>query len=445
MKLNAKLDVDVLALQEDDEVTCLLRFDAPIPDGLADRPGETLVVVVDRSGSMSGEPIEAVRASLHALAGRVKPQDNFGVVVFDNEASVAVPCRPIRDHHLPTVHGLIDGIDPGGSTDLSGGYLLGLSEARRNIGATGATVLLLSDGHANAGVTDPVAVGGLAAKARDERITSGTIGIGHGYDEILLAEIASSGNGSHRFALTADDAEATVGEEAGDLLSKAIVNAMVRIKPTDPAHIDRIGLLHDVRRWLEEDASGEKVIVVPLGDLYAGEQRELLVKFDVPAIAALGHHVLAEFSIEYVALPGLESEVITWPMAVNVVPGDEASGRVPDPTVTTARLLLEAANAKKQAADELRHGDVDGAVAMLRLQSEHITGALRAIDDDAPEADALRALLAEEAEQVERLTRGAQEMPAAMAAKSMTEDWTNQARGRNDVDRKRRNRGKRDF
>ena len=64
MKLNAQLDVDVLALQRDDEVTCLLTFDAPVPPDLANRPGETLIVVVDRSGSMSGEPIEAVRASL---------------------------------------------------------------------------------------------------------------------------------------------------------------------------------------------------------------------------------------------------------------------------------------------------------------------------------------------------------------------------------------------
>ena len=61
MKLNAKLDVDVLALQQDDEVTCLLAFEAPIPADVADRPGETLIVVVDRSGSMRGEPLEAVR------------------------------------------------------------------------------------------------------------------------------------------------------------------------------------------------------------------------------------------------------------------------------------------------------------------------------------------------------------------------------------------------
>ena len=95
---------------------------------------------------------------------RVKPQDTFGVVMFDDSAAVAVPARPIRDHHLPTVHQLIEGIHSGGITDLTGGYLLGLSEARRNLGATGATLLLLSDGHANAGITDPAQVGRLAAR-----------------------------------------------------------------------------------------------------------------------------------------------------------------------------------------------------------------------------------------------------------------------------------------
>ncbi len=272
MELNAKLDVDVLALQQEDEVTCLLTFDAPVPPGVADRPGETLVVVVDRSGSMRGEPLEAVRSSLHALLARVKPQDTVGVVTFDSTAAIAVPARPIRDHHLPTVHSLVDAIRPGGQTDLSSGYLLGLSEARRNLGATGATVLLLSDGHANAGIIDPVQVGRLAAGARDERITTSTIGIGTGYDESLLSEVATCGNGSHRFAFTPDDAAAVVGEEAGDLLSKAIVNAFVRITPTDPSMIDRIGTLHDVPRWIEADDTGAPVVVIPLGDLYAGSR-----------------------------------------------------------------------------------------------------------------------------------------------------------------------------
>ena len=445
MKLNAKLDVDVLALQQDDEVTCLLTFEAPVQADVADRPGETLIVVVDRSGSMQGEPLDAVRSSLHALLDRVKPQDIFGVVTFDDTATVTVPARPIRDHHVPTVHSLIEGIQSGGSTDLSGGYLLGLSEARRNLGATGATVLMLSDGHANAGITDPNQVGGLATRAHDERITSSTIGIGSGYDETLLNEVATCGSGSHRFAYTPDDASAVVSEEAGDLLSKAIINAFVRIKPTDPALLDGIGTLHDVPRWIETDGAGDKVLVIPLGDLYAGEERELLVHFAVPAVADLGHHQLAEFTIDYVTLPDLASQTITWPMAVNVVPGDEASGRVPDPTVTTARLLAETTRAKKEATEALGHGDSDTAARLMTVQSGLLGAALIAISDDLPAATELRSRLGEEQEQLDKLARGAREQDAFRSRKSFMEDVAMESRGRNDTIRRNRSRGKRDF
>ena len=193
--------------------------------------------------------------------------------------------------------------------------------------------------------------------ARDDRITSSTIGIGAGYDEILLNEVATSGNGSHRFAFTPDDAAAVVGEEAGDLLSKSIVNAFVRIKPTDPDLLGRHR--HPARRAALDRVrcAGDKVIVIPLGDLFAGESRELLVHFAVPGIAGLGLHSLAEFIIDYVTLPDLIAQSITWPMSVNVVPGDEAAGRVPDPSVTTARLLAEATDAKREAREALDHGD----------------------------------------------------------------------------------------
>lgn len=445
MKLNALLDVDVLALQQDDQLTCLLRIDAPIPPDTANRPGETVIVVVDRSGSMHGAPLEAVRSSLHALVDRVKPQDTFGVVVFDNSAAIAVPARKMADHHVGTVHQLIDGIESGGSTDLSGGYLLGLSEARRCTGATGATLLLLSDGHANAGIVDPFQVGKVAAQARDERITSTTIGIGAGYDELLLNQIATQGSGSHRFAFTPDDAAAVVSEEAGDLLSKAAVNAFVRIKPTDPALVPGIGTLHGVARWVETDASGDEVVVIPLGDLYAGEQRELLVHFDVPGIEALGLHTLATLTIDYVALPDLASEQVTWPMSVNVVPGDEAAGRIPNPTVTTARLLAETTQAKHDASEALMHGDSGKAERLMDEQAARLRLALAGIDDSMPGADALRMRLSEESQQLSKLSRGAREQAAPLMAKSMMEDWAMESRGRNDQARRHRSRNKRDF
>ena len=445
MEINAKLDVDVVALQADDEVTCLLTLTAPTPPQTADHPGETLIVVVDRSGSMQGEPLQSVRTALHSLADRLKPQDTFGVVTFDSEALVQVPARSMADHHLPTVHSLIEAIHAGGTTDLSAGYLLGLSEARRHLSDTGASVILLSDGHANQGITDPVQLGGVASQARGETITTTTIGIGTGYDESLLAELATHGSGSHRFAYTDDDAIAVVSEEAGDLLNKAILNAVARIRPTDEGLIERIGTWQMLPRWVETDADGAKMLVIALGDLYAGEQREVLLRIDVPAIAALGHHHLADIAIEYVALPELVQQTITWPLAVNVVPGDEASGRIPDPTVVTARLLAETTEAKRQATEALGLDDSATAASLLDAQRSRLQDIIVRMELNTPDDVALRDRLDEEAEQLYKLAQGAREREAHMSRKSLMEDLNMEISGKNTYERRQRSRGKRDF
>ena len=86
MQFTAQLDVDVVALEAEDDVTCLISLTAPVPDSVRERPREALIAVVDRSGSMDGGPIQAVRTALHQLVDRLKPQDRFGVADFDSEA-----------------------------------------------------------------------------------------------------------------------------------------------------------------------------------------------------------------------------------------------------------------------------------------------------------------------------------------------------------------------
>ena len=160
-------------------------------------------------------------------------------------------------------------------TDLSGGYLRGLQEARRAAGPAGATIVLLSDGHANAGVTDPVALRQVAANAGAQAITTSTIGIGHGYDEDILAEIATGGNGNHSFADDADAAAAALAGEVEGLLSKTAQAASLLIAPppTSPASACSTTCRH----------AGPDGIMVELGDFYADETRRLLLELDVPA------------------------------------------------------------------------------------------------------------------------------------------------------------------
>src|SRR5215213_2855219 len=100
----------------------------------------------------------------------IEAEDQISVLLeLDDEVHIAVPAGPLTDKD--TVRGLIASIPPGGTTNLSGGYLRGLQEARRVAGDGGATLLLVSDGHANVGITDGDKLGAVAVDGRSHRVT----------------------------------------------------------------------------------------------------------------------------------------------------------------------------------------------------------------------------------------------------------------------------------
>ncbi len=434
MKFSANFDLDVIALQHEETLTCLIQFEAPLAQEDHDRPAECLIPVLDRSGSMSGAPLDSCKQALHTLVDRMKPQDIFGLIAFDNQAHIQVPARPMKNHDLAVVHQLIESIEAGGSTDLSAGYLLGIDAAKRNLQQTGASLLLLSDGHANAGIQDLTKIGELAKSARADRITSTTIGIGEGYDERLLAAIATEGSGNHRFAHTSDDAISILSEESGDLLNKSVINAFLRIVPNDPDLINRISTLQDVPKWIETNHNNDPLVVIPLGDIYAGETRELLIQFQIPGIGSLGEHALGDFLIDFVTVANLEQSNITWPICVNVGTEDQAKSRIPNPTVTTAMLITQSAKAQREASENLRRGETKEAAQKIQERLDHMSTLPN------------RELVEDEIIHLTKLIKGIQEQDANRMSKSLYEDSASNLRGRNrDQVRQQRSRGKRDF
>ena len=93
----------------------------------------------------------------------------------------------------------------------------------------------------------------------------------------------------------------------------------------------------------------------------------------------------------------------------------------------------------------LSEGDVDKAVGLMQAQATSVSDFLVGIDPDAPETAPIRERLTEEAEQLDRLAKGAQERDRMLAMKSMAEDINLTSRGRDDKERRMRNRNKRDF
>ncbi len=370
MHINAHLDVDLVAVETTDTVTIMLELQAPAApeDPAAARPEHTAIIVLDRSGSMGGGRLEAAKRAIVDLVVRLDDRDNFGLVTFDSSVQVVVPAGKVGDRGREAIANAVASIHTGGMTDLSGGYLRGLQEARRVAGPAGAALVLLSDGHANSGVTDPAQLREVAAGGSRQTIATSTIGIGDGYDENLLSEIATGGSGNHAFARDPDAAAAALAGELDGLLSKTVQAASLLVSPS--SDVAKIGVVNDLPATAVDGG-----VMVELGDFYGGEQRRVLIELGVPAMAALGLAEVAALTLTYVELPALEQHTVTLPVSVNVVPADLAAGRTPAPEVQREKLLLQTQQAKKEAEEAMRRGDRDSARRRLDIANQQLQAA----------------------------------------------------------------------
>lgn len=374
MKINALLDVTVVAHEAEDEVAVLLDLEAPAALADTTRPPASLQVVLDRSGSMTGPPLEGAKKALVALIRRLEPTDNFGLVTFDDSAQVVVPAGPLSDkeHAIRAVQA----VHCGGSTDLSAGYLRGLREIRR-VAARGGTVLVISDGHVNAGISDVDEFAGVTSKAYTDGVVTSTLGYGRGYDESLLATIARSGNGNHIFADNADAAGAAIAGEVDGLLNKVVQALSLTVSVEESVEFAR--LYND----LPAQQIAPNRLMIELGDLFSAEQRKVLLKLRVPGMAALGLAKIATLELAYVELPGLIEHVVSLPINVNVVPGDEAAGRIPHPTVRSEVLFQEAQDAKRQASEAFERGDLESGQRLFEETKARLGQALAVAPESA--------------------------------------------------------------
>jgi Ca-activated chloride channel family protein len=421
------LNTDIIPIESADEVTLMMDLTAPETETQSSRPARGVQVCLDISGSMEGAPLAAAKESILKLIDRLDKKDSFGLVVFDDTAKVAVPTKPLIDHNMAQMKKAIRNIRTGGSTDISAGFTLAMREASRTKLEGGTTLLAISDGHANAGERDPKFFADVAAKSATEKITSASIGLGNGYDETILEAIAQGGGGAHRFAADIDEAVGAIAAEVSDLLDKAIVNCVMRFRPTAMAKGDpKIQLLQRLPYWMDN-----LDYVVQLGDFYYGENRRFIIIVNVPGAETIGLCKIADVTFEYTDLAARSEVSVTMPVNVNVVPGDQAAGRIEDPIVKAERMILQAQSEKAIATEEILQGNqksatkrLKGTAANLRTQASEI----RVVDERSAES---LAIILEEAAEMDALAQTAEYEDLAYSSKRMRESYSRKTRSKN--------------
>jgi len=328
----------------------LVRIISPSQPGdtvAAPRAPLDLALVIDRSGSMSGHPLEAARESAIRIVNGLRADDRVSVVAFDSHIEVVQPLTTVT--HREDLVQRIKGIDARGSTDLFGGW----EEAVKQLAPFTrkdriARVILLSDGQAYQGLVNEAEIFARVTKAAGAGITTSTVGLGHGFNESLMTGMATAGEGVANFGQTADDLDEAFEEQFAILSNSFLRQVKVSVQGGSDVQARLVGeiLENGVARsrklgTLPWDASLVAVIELKIG---AGAKADALAAVNFEAITKEGEAV--KFGPEIIALPEVDLA------AYSVLPVDADVAALIDEAIVAEKIeAIEALTRSQKFAE----------------------------------------------------------------------------------------------
>jgi len=254
------------------------------------RAPANVAIVIDRSGSMSGEKLARAKEAAILAVDRLGPDDIVSIIAYDHDVDVIVPATYVRQRG--EIHRRISAIRARGNTALFAGVARGAREVRRFADTHRVNrIVLLSDGLANVGPSSPGELAELGWSLAKEGISVTTIGLGRDYNEDLMASLARMSDGNHAFVADAADLARVFGYEFNDVLSVVAREVEVRVRfarGTRPVRVlGRPAEIYD------------RTVVARLNQLYSGQEKYLMIETQIPAGQAGSRIEVAEVEVRY--------------------------------------------------------------------------------------------------------------------------------------------------
>lgn len=224
-----------------------------------------LVAVVDKSGSMSGEPLELVKRSLHQVLSQLGDKDQLSIVLYGDRSHVHLePTRATRRNRT-AISDAIDAIESAGSTNMEEGLLVGFELARRSQrGFTGRTrVMQFTDERPNTGDTSPEGFMGIMKAGSLDGIGQTTIGVGVQFDAELASTISTVRGGNLFYFADADEMKKTFADELDMMVTELAYDMSLQVKPAPGLRLAGVyGLPGEMLEWVGDSEVRFKVSTI---------------------------------------------------------------------------------------------------------------------------------------------------------------------------------------
>jgi Ca-activated chloride channel family protein len=281
VNLSGKLSQDKIHVSGDGIVSLALTMTA---DDIRDikSAGETkhfqhadIVIVLDRSGSMAGKKLNDAKNAALNLLSELSPNDRIGLVIYSDEAQKLSDLTNVTPSAREWLTGNINCISAGGVTNLGQGLQEGINiiTASKRTGRMGR-IILISDGLANKGITDTVALGNIASVAVERNFSISSVGVGYDFNEQLMTAIADRGAGNYYFLENPSEFASVFQNEFHRARTLAASSVKLSVKENNGIKLVDAG-------GYPINIENNCAVIYP-GDLKTGESRTLYLNFRFP-------------------------------------------------------------------------------------------------------------------------------------------------------------------
>lgn len=341
----------------------LLEIVAPSDGGLAgyvaqgERAALNVCLVIDRSGSMEGQPMEYAKQACQQLVDLLSPNDVLSIVVFDEIVEVLMAPQRVTDREA--VKAGIAQLQPGYTTNLYDGMTLGSQQLMAYIEPGRVTrMIVFTDGEPTAGIKDFHPLVNHAGEIKQKGITTTFLGFGPEYNEELLAAMAKKSGGNYAYIPQPHLIPEIFRQEFSKMVSTTGTNLRLEIKSA---------------RWASimsctgySGPAGESSVTIDLADMEQGATIQVVLDMEFDN-HPLGHYRVAAGKLAYESVKGGNQTVdVDFVLEFSA---DAAKYSAPvDPKVAAASQMASASRTVEKTILGLKTQAITTAAALADLQ-----------------------------------------------------------------------------